>query len=100
MSERQPAEGFPPAAYIEDMLADRGKDTAWLLQKAGQDSADVEAVMQGRHMTWGAAKALGRAFDTSPGLWANLNNAWWSWLEYTLRRESMRQSRHSRRGTG
>ena len=88
--KRVPAECFPPAAYIEDELAARGKDLVWLLAEVGGTKRAVLGVTRGEAVTNRAAEALADVFGTSKSLWLNLDAAWWDWLEHRMPQEEGR----------
>lgn len=88
MTSRHPVECFPPAAYIEDELAARGKEFGWLLRESGRANVQVADVMERKRMTMRAAFALARAFGTSVELWVKLDDAYWEWLAWDLNRQA------------
>lgn len=76
MSERIPAEVFPPGEYIRDELDARGwtqQDLALILDRPV--NAVNQVIMGKRAVTPETAKGLASAFGTSAELWMNLENA-------------------------
>jgi plasmid maintenance system antidote protein VapI len=86
MTRRDPVEVWPPAAYIEDELEERGWCLDDLLAKASPDDVAVAAVMEGQRMTRRAARALADVFQTSVELWLRLDAVWWEWLALRVRK--------------
>ena len=81
---RQPAEVFSPGEYIQDELDARGWTTADLAERMGDRVAINQLAVEmlitvkdkGCMVGEPTAKALARAFGTSPEYWLNLDRAW------------------------
>ena len=77
MSERRPAELFPPGEYIKDELVARGwtqTDLAHILDRPFP--AVNEIVAAKRRITRDTAIGLGEAFGTGPEIWLSLESAY------------------------
>lgn len=76
MSNRIPAEVFPPGEYIQDELDARGWTQDDLAQILGRPLNAVNQIIKGkRGITPETAKGLAAAFGTSAEFWMNLENA-------------------------
>jgi len=76
MSNRIPAEVFPPGEFIQDELDERGWTQADLAQIMGRPVSVVNLIIAGkRGVTAETACELASAFGTSPEFWLNLENA-------------------------
>ena len=77
MSNRVPAEVFPPGEFIRDELEERGWSQIDLAEIIGRAPRLVNEVIGGkRGITPETALALGKAFGTSAQLWLNLESAY------------------------
>lgn len=77
MSERIPAEVFPPGEFIRDELDARGWTQADLALILGRPSKAVsEILLAKRAITPDTAHGLGEAFGTDPQFWMNLESAY------------------------
>jgi len=77
MTERVPAEVFPPGEYIRDELEERGWTQNDLAEILGRPLQLVnEIILSKRGITPETARGLAEAFGTSAQLWLNLEAAW------------------------
>ncbi len=77
MSERVPAEVFPPGEFIRDELEAHGLTQADLAYILGRPLQTVNEIIAGRKaITPETAKGLADAFGTSADLWMNLESAY------------------------
>lgn len=77
MSNRVPAEVFPPGEFIRDELEERGWSQIDLAEIIGRAPRLVSEVINGkRGITPETALALGKAFGTSAQLWLNLESTY------------------------
>lgn len=77
MSQRVPAEVFPPGDFIREELEARGWTQDVLADVIGTSLRLVNEIITGRRaITVETARALAEAFDTSPNLWMNLESAY------------------------
>jgi len=77
MTNRSPAEIFPPGEYIQDELDARGWTQDDLAQILGRPLNAVNQIIKGkRGITPETARGLGAAFGTSAEMWMNLENAY------------------------
>jgi HTH-type transcriptional regulator / antitoxin HigA len=77
VSERIPAEVFPPGEYIKEELEERGWTQNDLAEVLGRPIQLVnEVILDKRGVTPETAKGLAAAFGTSAQLWLNLDAAW------------------------
>jgi len=83
---RRPVEVWPPAAFIEEELVERGWTVVGLLEQVRPDNEAVAEVLRGKPMTRRAARALADVFQTSTQLWLRLDAVWWEWLARKERR--------------
>lgn len=91
MSERTPAEAFPPGEFLQDELDARGWTVTDLVTKIGGDERQ-QAVNEfaillllicptDPDLTMGddLASDLARALGGSPDYWSNLDSGWRAW---------------------
>lgn len=77
MSQRVPAEVFPPGDFIREELEARGWTQDVLADVIGTSLRLVNEIITGkRAITVETARALAEAFETSPNLWMNLESAY------------------------
>jgi HTH-type transcriptional regulator/antitoxin HigA len=77
MSNRIPAEVFPPGEFILDELAERGWTQASLAEITGRPDSTICSIIAGKKaLTEEIAVELASAFGTSPEFWLNLANAY------------------------
>lgn len=77
MSERVPAEVFPPGEFLKAELLSRGWSQVELSEILGRPPRVVSEIISAkRAITPETAKGLGAAFDTSPDLWMNLESSY------------------------
>src|SRR5712692_4355562 len=77
MSERIPAEVFPPGEFIKEELEARGWTQADLAEILGRSARLVSEIVGGkRAISPETAKGLGDAFGTSAQFWMNLESAY------------------------
>ena len=77
MSDRKPAEVFPPGEFIKEELDAREWAQEDLAEILGRPTRLVNELIAGkRGITPETAKGLGEAFDTSAQLWMNLESAY------------------------
>lgn len=77
MSDRIPAEIFPPGEFLKAELISRGWSQVELSEILGRPPRVVsEIVSAKRAITPETAKGLGAAFNTSPDLWMNLESSY------------------------
>lgn len=75
---RRPVEVWPPAAYIDEELAERATTRYDMLEAIGlPNRCHVLAVLEGQLMSERAARELARFFGTSVALWRSLDVVWW-----------------------
>lgn len=81
MSEtRKLAQGFPPSEYIKEEMEERGWSIETLAEKTMLGRAYLEPILNDkRRITKGSALMLGKAFDTGPEVWENLQAGWDEW---------------------
>jgi addiction module HigA family antidote len=71
----KPAEIFPPGEYLRDELAERGWTQRDLAKVIGRPLQAVNEIIKGKkRVTADTAKAIAKAFGTSPELWLNLQS--------------------------
>src|SRR5258708_39785253 len=81
MTDKLPAEVFPPGDRLKEELDDRGWTQADLAHILGRPARLVSEIITGkRAITPETAHGLGQAFDTGPDFWMNLET------QYQLRR--------------
>ncbi len=81
MTERQPAEVWPPSTYITEFVEERGWDTADFARELGWPMRPTQQLLDGkRAVTTETAQDLARVFGTSAQLWVNLEVGWQSSL--------------------
>lgn len=79
MSNRVPAEVFPPGEFIRDELEARGWTQQDLADILGRPLKAVSEILAGkRAVTADTAKGLGEAFEVDPQFWMNLESAYGS----------------------
>jgi HTH-type transcriptional regulator/antitoxin HigA len=77
MSDRKPAEVFPPGEFIKEELDARGWMQEDLAEILGRPTRLVNELIAGkRGITPETAKGLGEAFGTSAPFWMNLESAY------------------------
>jgi HTH-type transcriptional regulator / antitoxin HigA len=77
MTDRKPAEVFPPGEFIKEELEARGWNQMDLAEIIGRHPNQVNKLVQGSQaVTPETAKALANAFGTSAQLWLNLETAY------------------------
>jgi HTH-type transcriptional regulator/antitoxin HigA len=77
MSNRIPAEVFPPGEFILDELEERGWTQTNLARITGRPESTICSLILGKKtVTEEIAVELGSAFGTSPHFWLNLENAY------------------------
>jgi HTH-type transcriptional regulator / antitoxin HigA len=77
MSNRIPAEVFPPGEFILDELEERGWTQTNLAEITGRPDSTICSIIAGKKaLTEEIAVELGSAFGTSPEFWLNLENAY------------------------
>ena len=76
MSERTPAEVFPPSAFIAEELAERTWGIDDLPRRSGLSREEVAAIMAGGRISAVAACGLERALGVSAAFWANADRSW------------------------
>ena len=77
MSERVPAEVFPPGEYVRDELEDRGWTQQDLAQILDRPLVAVNQIITGkRAITPETANGLASAFGTSPDVWLNMESVY------------------------
>ena len=77
MSDRKPAEVFPPGEFILDELEERGWTQVSLATITGRAGSTINAIIKGKQtITPEIASELASAFGTSPEFWLNLENAY------------------------
>ena len=80
MSERIPAELFPPGEFIEEELEARGWSKGDLADVMGRPAQLVSTIISGkRSITLETAEDLAAAFGTSAELWINLDTSYRLW---------------------
>lgn len=80
MTQRIPAEIFPPGEFIREELATRGWDQSDLAEILGSYPRMVSEIVTGkRAITPETAKKLAAAFGTTPELWMNLEGSYRLW---------------------
>jgi len=80
MSNRTPAEVFPPGEFIRDELSERGWTQSDLAQIMGRPVSAISLIMTGKKsVTPETAVELSQAFGTSPEFWLNLESAYQLW---------------------
>lgn len=73
MSDRIPAEVFPPGEFIRDEIEARGWTQAELAKILGRPLKTVSDILLGkRKITPETAHGLGEAFGVDPQFWLNL----------------------------
>lgn len=83
---RRPAEVFPVASFVRDELATRGWSPTVLMNRSCLLSMSaVQDILNRKPLTMKHARGLATAFGTSPDLWLNLDHAWWSTLDATMK---------------
>jgi HTH-type transcriptional regulator/antitoxin HigA len=77
MSNRKPAEVFPPGEFIREELEERGWTQADLAKIMGRPASALNLIIAGKKgITAETAKELASAFGTSADFWLNLENAY------------------------
>ncbi len=77
MSDRTPAEVFPPGEFIRDELEARGWTQVEFAEILGRPPKTVSEILSGkRAITPETAQGLGEAFDVDPQFWMNLESAY------------------------
>lgn len=77
MTERTPAEVFPPGEFIREELEARGWTQAELAEILGRPPRLISELIAGkRAVTAETAKGLGEAFGTGAQFWMNLESAY------------------------
>src|ERR1017187_7317852 len=76
MSNRIPAEVFPPGEFILDELEERGWTQTSLAKITGRADSTISLITKGKQaITPEIASEFASAFGTSPQFWLNLENA-------------------------
>jgi HTH-type transcriptional regulator/antitoxin HigA len=77
MTERVPAEVFPPGEFLRDELEERGWTQTEFAEILGRPLRLVNEILAGkRGITPQTAREIAAALGTSPELWLNLENAY------------------------
>jgi HTH-type transcriptional regulator / antitoxin HigA len=77
MSNRTPAEIFPPGDFILDELEERGWSQTNLAKITGRAGSTINLIIKGKQaITPEIASEFASAFGTSPQFWLNLENAY------------------------
>lgn len=77
MSNRTPAEVFPPGEFIRDELEARGWTQGDLAQIMGRHESEINLIINDkRGITPDTATELAGAFGSTPEFWLNLDNAY------------------------
>jgi HTH-type transcriptional regulator/antitoxin HigA len=77
MSNRTPAEVFPPGEFILDELEERGWTQTSLAKIIGRADSTISSIIKGKQaITPEIASEFASAFGTSPQFWLNLENAY------------------------
>jgi len=77
MSERRPAQVFPPGDFVREEMEERGWTQQDLAEILGKPLATVNKILQGKKAVIAeTARRLGAAFGTSAELWMNLESAY------------------------
>ncbi|HZF01468.1 MAG TPA: HigA family addiction module antitoxin [Methylomirabilota bacterium] len=77
MSNRTPAEVFPPGEFILDELDERGWSQTSLAKITGRPDSTISSIISGKKsITPEIASEFASAFGTSPQFWLNLENAY------------------------
>lgn len=77
MTNRTPAEVFPPGEFIRDELEERGWTQADLAKITGRPLPTINLIINGKtSITPETAMELSSAFGTSAQFWLNLENAY------------------------
>lgn len=63
---------FPPSVFLLEELDARGWSLEKLCLEADLSVGDLEAVIAGDSLTFEIAQGIGKAFDTGPEVWLNL----------------------------
>ena len=74
MTERTPAEVFPPSDYIKEEMAERGWSASALAEGMDCSLRLAEEIINGRKVTLMIAQMLSNAFGTGAMFWVNLQN--------------------------
>lgn len=77
MSDRKPAEVFPPGDFIKEEIDARGWTQEDLAKILGKPAPTVNQIIKGkRAIIADTAARLAAAFGTSPEFWMNLESTW------------------------
>lgn len=80
MSDRIPAEGFPPGEYLRDELEERGWTQEEFAAIIGRPPAVINQIISGkRGVSAETARELGAALGTSAMYWLNLESTYRLW---------------------
>ncbi len=80
MTERMPAEVFPPGEFLVDELEERGWSQVEFAEIIRRQPRLVnEIILAKRAITLDTARELAAALDTSPQYWLNLQTAYDLW---------------------
>lgn len=80
MTDRMPAEVFPPGSYIEEELDARGWPQVELAGIMGRSPKEIHDLITGkRPITPNIAEELGAALGPDGAYWWNLESAWRRW---------------------
>lgn len=80
MSDRIPAEAFPPGEYLKDELEERGWTQEELASIIGRPTAVINQIISGkRGISPDTAREIGAALGTSAIFWMNLEAAYRLW---------------------
>ncbi len=84
MSNRVPAEAFPPGEYLRDEIESRGWTQVDFAKILNRPAVVVNQIISGkRSITPDTAKALSAALGTSAEMWLNLESAYQLWKAKT-----------------
>ena len=82
MTDKVPAERFPPGYFIKEEMEARGWTQGDLAEITGIDRAGLNLVINGkRQITPETAAAIGEAFGTGAKLWLNLESSYRLWKQ-------------------
>lgn len=80
MTNRTPAEGFPPGDYIREFMEERGWIASDLAVRLNYSESFISDLLAGRRgVSQRVAHDLARVFGTSAILWVNLEHAYQQW---------------------
>lgn len=80
MTERRPAEVFPPGEFLRDEIEERGWTQSDLAEILGRPLQAINEIIVGKKaITPETARGLADALGTSPELWLNLESSYQLW---------------------